>query len=39
VVLFCIVGVALWGLPLSLGMFYFFYIFNALGYVCGQRYP
>ena len=23
----------------SLGMFYFFYLFNALGYVCGGRFP
>src|SRR5579863_6002542 len=34
-------GVALVGLGLisSLGMFYFFYFFNALGYVCGGPLP
>src|SRR5580693_3917289 len=34
-------GVALVGLgwALSLGMFYFFYLFNALGYVCGGPLP
>jgi len=72
VVLFCIVGLALWGLPFyydfmaqqfgwtrsqvtsgnalskllvglgwvsTLGMFYLFYFFNALGYVCGGPLP
>src|SRR5579872_7434107 len=34
-------GVALVGLGVSstLGMFYFFYLFNALGYVCGGPLP
>ncbi len=50
VVLFCIVGLALWGLPFycdfmvfgcvsTLGMFHLFYFFNALGYVCGGPLP
>jgi len=34
-------GTALMGLSYAstLGLFYFFYLFNALGYVCGDRYP
>ncbi len=37
----CMAGIALIGLGSvsTLGMFYFFYLFNALGYVCGGPLP
>jgi sugar phosphate permease len=37
----CMTGIALIGLGSvsTLGMFYFFYLFNALGYVCGGPLP